>query len=104
MNQNMGYTNDYSSCGFSKFVDGSKFKYDEDGEICLDIAQRLEGRLIALGVTVVLTRGPKNNPSESERINSANNCGADLIISLHTDKYKNEKATGLWKQYYESGN
>ena len=103
MNSNMGYTNDYSTeCGFSKFPDGSKFKYDEDGEICLDIAQRLEGRLIALGVTVVLTRGPKNNPSESERINSANNCGADLIISLHTDKYKNEKASGVTTYYYGS--
>ena len=74
----------------------------DDGEICLDIAQRLEGRLIALGVTVVVTRGAKNNPSDGERISSANNCGADLIISLHTDKYQNVKASGVTTYYYGS--
>ena len=35
MNQSMDMNNDYSTCGFSRFPDGSKFKYDEDGEICL---------------------------------------------------------------------
>lgn len=73
-----------------------------DSEICFDIAQRLEGRLIALGVTVVLTHGPKTNPSESERIEKANNCGADLVISLHTDTYPNEKASGVTTYYYGS--
>ena len=73
-----------------------------DGDICFDIAQRLEGRLIALGVSVVLTRGAKNNPSEAERIAQANNCGADLVISLHTDKYQNERASGVATYFYGS--
>ena len=48
-----------------------------DGEICFDITSRLEGRLIALGVTVVPTRSATQDPSELERIEKANNCGAD---------------------------
>ena len=75
---------------------------EADGDICFDIASRLEGRLIALGVTVVPTRGPKTNPSELERIEKANNCGADLVISLHTDSYQNDKASGVTTYYYGS--
>ncbi len=37
-------------------------------EIVFDVAQRLEGRLLALGVSVFLTRGRANAPSEGERI------------------------------------
>ena len=73
-----------------------------DNVICFDIAQRLEGRLIALGVTVVLTRGVGSDPTETERIDKANNCGADLVISIHTDKYQNEKASGVATYYYGS--
>jgi len=29
------YANDSCACGFSKFPDGFKFKYNEDGEVCL---------------------------------------------------------------------
>ena len=74
----------------------------EDAEISFDIAQKLEGRLIALGVTVVLTRGKNTNPSEAERIEIANNCDADLVIAFHTDKYPNEKANGVTTYYYGS--
>jgi hypothetical protein len=36
MNSNSSnMTYDYVPCGFSKFPDGSKFKYGDDGEICL---------------------------------------------------------------------
>jgi N-acetylmuramoyl-L-alanine amidase len=72
----------------------------EDADISFDIAQRLEGRLIALGVTVVLTRGKTTNPTEAQRIEIANNCGADLVIAFHTDKYPNEKASGVTTYYY----
>lgn len=75
---------------------------EQDADICFDIASRLEGRLIALGVTVVLTHGQKTNPTEAERIEKANNCGADLVISLHTDSYQNEKASGVTTYYYGS--
>ena len=72
----------------------------EDREIAFDIAQRLEGRLIALGVTVFLSRSSAKDPSEIDRINFANESGADLVISFHTDTYKNELAHGLATYYY----
>jgi N-acetylmuramoyl-L-alanine amidase len=73
-----------------------------ESEIVYDIAQRLEGRLLALGVSVFLTRGLVNSPSEAERIAFANETKADLIISLHVDEYPNEKAHGVATYYYGS--
>jgi N-acetylmuramoyl-L-alanine amidase len=72
----------------------------EDQEVTFDIAQRLEGRLIALGVTVFISGSKAKNPSESDRIKLANESGADLVISFHTDNYKNELAHGLATYYY----
>lgn len=74
----------------------------EESLAVYDIAQRLEGRLLALGVSVFLTRGTQNEPSESERIAFANQTGADLILSFHTDSYKNENAHGVATYYYGS--
>jgi N-acetylmuramoyl-L-alanine amidase len=67
-----------------------------------DVAVRTEGRLLALGASVFLTRGEKNNPSESERIAFSNNSNADLMISLHEDSYKNENAHGAATYFYGS--
>ena len=72
----------------------------EDSEIAFDIAQRLEGRLIALGVTVFISRSSVKDPSESDRIKFANESGADLVISFHTDNYKNDLAHGVTTYYY----
>jgi N-acetylmuramoyl-L-alanine amidase len=71
-------------------------------EIAFDIAQKIEGRLIALGVSVFLSRNVSTSPSESERIAFANNTDADLVISLSVDRYKNEKAEGLSTYFYGS--
>lgn len=67
-----------------------------------DVAVRTEGRLLALGASVFLTRGATNNPSESERITFANSSNADLMISLHEDSYKNENAHGAATYFYGS--
>jgi N-acetylmuramoyl-L-alanine amidase len=72
----------------------------KDPAITFDIAQRLEGRLIALGVTVFLTRNATTHPTDQERIDRANNSGADLVISLAIDSYKNESAHGVSTYYY----
>ena len=71
-----------------------------ESEIVFDLAQRLEGRLIALGVNVVLTRSAKNSPLEKDRIATANSVNADLVIALKVDSYKNEKANGVATYYY----
>ncbi|MEK6648245.1 MAG: N-acetylmuramoyl-L-alanine amidase [Actinomycetota bacterium] len=74
----------------------------EESEIVYDIAQRLEGRLLALGVSVFLTRGVNNSPSEAERIAFANETNVDLIVSFHADRYVNENAHGVATYFYGS--
>jgi N-acetylmuramoyl-L-alanine amidase len=73
---------------------------DYEKEIVYDIAQRLEGRLLALGASVFLTRGTQNNPAEAERIAFTNKSGADLLISLHIDSHTNSEAHGVATFFY----
>ena len=71
-----------------------------ESEVVFDVAQRLEGRLLALGVNVVLTRSAKNSPLEKERIELANSVNADLVIALKVDSHQSEKARGVATYYY----
>jgi N-acetylmuramoyl-L-alanine amidase len=75
---------------------------DSDNQIAYDVALRTEGRLLALGASVFLTRGVSNNPSEHERIEFSNKSNADLMISLNLDSYGNENAHGAATYYYGS--
>jgi N-acetylmuramoyl-L-alanine amidase len=75
---------------------------DDIAEIVYDIAQKIEGRLIALGVSVFLSRSSQSTPSESERIALANSTDADLVITLSVDKYPNDKAEGISTYFYGS--
>lgn len=75
---------------------------EHEREIVYDIAQRLEGRLLALGASVFLTRGAHNNPSEAERISFTNQNSADLLISLHVDHHANSAARGVATFFYGS--
>ncbi len=75
---------------------------DGNDETVYDVALRTEGRLLALGASVFLTKGSSNNPTENERIAFANQSGADLMISLRIDSYKNENAHGAATYYYGS--
>ena len=79
-------------------IDPGSAEYEK--EIVYDIAQRLEGRLLALGASVFLTRGTQNNPAEAERIAFTNKSGADLLISLHIDCHTNPEAHGVATFFY----
>jgi N-acetylmuramoyl-L-alanine amidase len=68
----------------------------------LDLADRLEGRLIALGVSVFVTASSASDPQEHDRIEIANSASADLIISLQQDRYPNKSAHGVATYYYGS--
>lgn len=68
----------------------------------LDLASRLEGRLITLGVSVFLTTTNSSTPTELERIEIANRSNADLVISLQQDKYPNKSAHGVATYFYGS--
>ena len=71
-----------------------------ESEIVFDIAQRIEGRLLALGASVFLTRGAHNNPNESDRIAFTNEREADLLISLHVDTNTSTSARGVATFFY----
>ncbi len=75
-------------------------------ELLWDLAQRLEGRMIAIGMETIISRPRRNDPSTLERADMANAFGADLVISLACDNYANEKANGVSTFYFgsETGN
>jgi N-acetylmuramoyl-L-alanine amidase len=75
---------------------------DGADQLVYDVAVRTEGRLLALGASVFLTRGATNNPTESERISFSNKSNADLMISLNVDSYDNDKAHGAATYFYGS--
>lgn len=73
-----------------------------EAEISLDLAQRIEGRLGALGVTTYLTRSAETSPSEAERAAFANDVGAQAVVSLHNDSLASPDASGVACYFYGS--
>jgi N-acetylmuramoyl-L-alanine amidase len=76
----------------------------EEASIVEDLAARVEGRLAATGVQVFLTRGPSidRDLDEVTRATFANDSGANLLLSLHVDRYANPEASGVAAYYYGS--
>lgn len=56
-----------------------------ESDVVLDLARRVEGRLAAVGVQVVLTRGLTGELDDLARAELANQLNADLLVSLHTE-------------------
>lgn len=71
-------------------------------EILWDLAQRVEGRMVAAGMETIFSRPRGDNPSPKERAELANSFNADLIISLQLDRYHNDKANGVATFYFGS--
>jgi N-acetylmuramoyl-L-alanine amidase len=67
-----------------------------------DLATRIEGRLAAIGVQVLLTRSPGTDqaPEEAERAAFANATGADLVLSLHLDAADSPLPAGCATFFY----
>jgi len=75
-------------------------------EISWSIAQRVEGRLGALGTQVLLS-GSRPEPSlddELQRADFANRTGADVFISLDCDTVPSPRPNGLATFYYGDPN
>ena len=66
-----------------------------ESELVMDLARRIEGRLTAIGVTVVYTRTEHTCPTEEQRAAIANTAGADLMLSLHADSHDAADASGV---------
>lgn len=75
----------------------------EEAAIVEDLAARLEGRLTALGVRALLTRGTDRSPSDAARAEFANDAGADLVLSLHVDRGATSHAQGVASYHFGAG-
>jgi N-acetylmuramoyl-L-alanine amidase len=71
-----------------------------EAEVSWHIATRLAARLAARGVEAVLSRGPNNTPTASERAALANEQGVDLVVSIALNKHPNPAACGSASYYY----
>lgn len=64
-------------------------------DLVWDLARRLEGRMVATGMDALLSRGPDQCPTEADRAHFANEAGADLFLSLHSDANRSPLAQGV---------
>jgi N-acetylmuramoyl-L-alanine amidase len=67
-----------------------------------DVARRIEGRLVAIGVQAFLAGTPGEAYDEVRRADFANRTGADLTISLTVDAVANPGACGVASYYFGS--
>lgn len=75
----------------------------EEASIAEDLAFQLEGRLQAMGVRVLLTRGWDTCPSDEERAAFANDAAADLLLSLHVDRADSPSCEGVATYHFGAG-
>lgn len=54
----------------------------------------------AAGMETFLSHDPKNKPTDDDRVRVANLADVDLMISLRTGHYPNQKANGLASFYF----
>ena len=75
----------------------------EEAALAEDLVARVEGRLTAVGVRVVVTRGPDSGPSDAERADLANEVRADLVLSFHVDRSSSPLCEGVATYCYGTG-
>jgi N-acetylmuramoyl-L-alanine amidase len=82
--------------------DGLRHGGLSEAAIAGDLATRVEGRLAAIGVQVLLTRSPESAtaPEESDRASFANETAADLVLSLHVDSVASATPAGCASFYF----
>jgi N-acetylmuramoyl-L-alanine amidase len=73
-----------------------------EADILWDLASRLEGRMTAIGMETFLSRPANRSPSDGERAVTANNVGADLMISLRCETQPNPAPNGVASFYFGS--
>ncbi len=71
-----------------------------ESEIVWDLANRVEGRLTAMGVRAYPSRAAETAPEDAARAAFANDVNADLMISLHVDGLPASEASGVATYYY----
>jgi N-acetylmuramoyl-L-alanine amidase len=77
-------------------------QYGEHGDrVVHDLARRIEGRLVAIGVQAYLSSPPSGDLApEPERAAFANSTGADLCVSVCTDASEQADAAGVASYFF----
>ena len=75
-----------------------------EADLMWDLARRLEGQMVATGMEALLTRSADRCPSDPERAHFANETGADLFLSLHSDANSSPEASGVASFHFGTGN
>jgi N-acetylmuramoyl-L-alanine amidase len=75
----------------------------EEKEVVLDVGLRLEEELRKAGANVIMTRRSDWYPSLSDRVTEANQAGADIFVSIHTNAAGVEQASGS-ETFYNTNN
>ena len=81
----------------------------EEAAVVDDLAARVEGRLAAVGVRALRTRGADQGPgapagpTDAERAAFANASGADLVVSLHVDRADSPRPHGVASYHFGTG-
>lgn len=73
-----------------------------EADILWDLASRLEGRMVAIGMETFLSRPVSHSPTNAERAATANTVGADLMISLRFERQPTPSANGVASFYFGS--
>lgn len=71
-------------------------------DVALDVVLRLERHLLAAGVNTVLTRDGDAFVELGERARIANQAGADLFVSVHTNAHYSRRPSGIEAWHFGS--
>lgn len=71
-----------------------------ESTITWQVASRLAARLAARGANILLSRGPRSNPTASQRARLANEQGADLVLSIALNGVDSPAASGSATYYF----
>jgi len=76
---------------------------ESEAELTFRIAARASVLLESHGAIVILTRGPNDGPSDTERAGFANEFAADLLISIHLNAHPGRVAEGASTYFFQHG-
>ena len=76
---------------------------ETEADLVFHLSAAVARRLDRAGAISMLTRGPRDGPSDSERADLANRFGADLLISIHLNSTSSPTAEGAATYFFEHG-
>jgi N-acetylmuramoyl-L-alanine amidase len=76
---------------------------ETEADYAFKLAAKAARLLDAKGAHTMLTRGPNDGPSDSQRAQLANRFEADLLLSIHLNSHPTQIAEGAAAYYFQHG-